>query len=201
VMDAKAKKDFYILFITRSLRLFSYGSLAVVLFLYLHEVGFSESQIGYLMSFILLGDLVITMYLTTHADRFGRRKTLSIGALLKFFTGVAFAVTTNYQALLVSGIIGVISTSGGEIGPFIAIEQAALTDLKENITHGEIASLFGWYNLFGYVSQALGALFAGLMTNYLQTGMGYSKEEAYRVILYTYAFWGFAKWLLYNELS
>ena len=94
-MDPKAKKDFYILFITRSLRLFSYGSLAVVLFLYLNEIGFSESQIGLLMSLILLGDLVITMYLTTHADRFGRKKTLAIGALLKLFTGVSFALTTN----------------------------------------------------------------------------------------------------------
>jgi MFS family permease len=135
-MDPKAKKDFYILFITRSLRLFSYGSLAVVLFLYLNEIGFSESQIGLLMSLILLGDLVITMYLTTHADRFGRKKTLAIGALLKLFTGVSFALTTNYTMLVFSGIIGVISTSGGEIGPFLAIEQAALTDLKENISHG-----------------------------------------------------------------
>lgn len=175
-MDAKAKKDFYILFITRSLRLFSYGSLSVVLFLYLHEVGFGEHQIGFLMSLILLGDLIITMYLTTHADRFGRRKTLSIGAFLKLFTGISFALTTNYTALVLSGIIGVISTTGGEIGPFLAIEQAALTDLKENISHGEIASLFGWYNLFGYISQALGALFAGLMTTYLQNSMGYSKQ-------------------------
>lgn len=112
-MDPKAKKDFYILFITRSLRLFSYGSLAVVLFLYLNETGFSESQIGVLMSFILLGDLIITMYLTTHADRFGRKKTLAIGALLKLFTGVSFALTTNYTMLVVSGIVGVISTTGG----------------------------------------------------------------------------------------
>ncbi len=65
------------------------------------------------MSLILLGDLVITMYLTTSADRFGRRRTLAIGALLKMLTGATFAVTTNYTALLISGIIGVISTTGG----------------------------------------------------------------------------------------
>lgn len=112
-MDPKAKKDFYILFITRSLRLFSYGSLAVVLFLYLNEIQFSESQIGVLMSLILLGDLIITMYLTTHADRFGRRRTLAIGALLKLFTGITFALSNNFYLLAISGIIGVISTTGG----------------------------------------------------------------------------------------
>lgn len=120
-MDPKAKKDFYILFITRSLRLFSYGSLAVVLFLYLNEIQFTESQIGVLMSLILLGDLIITMYLTTHADRFGRRRTLAIGALLKLFTGITFALSNNFYMLAISGIIGVISTTGGEIGPFLAI--------------------------------------------------------------------------------
>jgi MFS family permease len=65
------------------------------------------------MSLILLGDLVITMYLTTHADRFGRKRTLAIGALLKLFTGISFALTTNYTMMLMSGIVGVISTTGG----------------------------------------------------------------------------------------
>lgn len=166
-MDGKT--DFYILFITRSLRLFSYGSLAVVLFLYLAELGFTEFQIGQLLTYILLGDLVITMWLTTSADRIGRKKTLAIGALLKTFTGIVFALSENYYMLIFSGIIGVISTSGGEIGPFISVEQAALTELKENMTSGEIASLFGWYNLFGYMSQALGALFTGVLTSVLMS--------------------------------
>lgn len=107
------KKDFYILFITRSLRLFSYGSLSVVLFLYLAELKFSEFQIGQLLTYILLGDLAITMWLTTSADRIGRKKTLAIGALLKLFTGCMFATSESYIILILSGIVGVISTSGG----------------------------------------------------------------------------------------
>lgn len=73
--------------------MFSYGSLSVVLFLYLAEMGFKEFEIGKLLTYILLGDLAITMWLTTSADRFGRKKTLVIGALLKLFTGVVFAVS------------------------------------------------------------------------------------------------------------
>lgn len=141
------------------------------------------------------------MWLTTSADRIGRKKTLAIGALLKLFTGYMFAVSENYYILILSGIVGVISTSGGEIGPFIAIEQAALTELKENISDGEIASLFGWYNLFGYMSQALGAMFTGLLTHYLMTYLGWNKLETYRITMFTYAFWGLAKFILYTFLS
>jgi MFS family permease len=112
-MDYTSKKDFYILFITRSLRLFSYGSLSVVLFLYLELIGLTKPQIGLLLTSILVGDLIITMYLTTHADRFGRKRTLSIGALLKLLTGISFAISNNYYVLVLSGIVGVISTSGG----------------------------------------------------------------------------------------
>lgn len=55
---------------------------------------------------------------------------------MKLFTGCMFAISENYIILILSGIVGVISTSGGEIGPFIAVEQAALTELKQDISEG-----------------------------------------------------------------
>lgn len=66
---------------------------------------------------------------------------------------------------------------------------------------GEIATLFGWYNLFGYMSQALGALFTGVLTSVLINKYEWSKLETYRVTMFTYAFWGLAKFVLYNCLS
>jgi predicted MFS family arabinose efflux permease len=84
-----------------------------------------------MLSLIMLGDLLITMLLTVFADRLGRKNTLSFGALLKLFTGIVFSVSENYALLCLSGIIGVISMSGTEIGPFLSIEQSALTDLCE----------------------------------------------------------------------
>jgi MFS family permease len=104
---------------------------------------------------ILIGDLVITLVLTTHADSFGRKKTLLIGALLMLGAGIAFGVSGNLWVLLIAGIIGVISPSGGEIGPFLACEQAGLTQLlKENATSAEVTSILSWYNLIGYVGIA-----------------------------------------------
>lgn len=69
----------------------------------------------------MIGDLFITMYLTTNADRLGRKKVLAIGSLLEVFTGVMFSLSNNFYLLMISGIFGVISLSGGDVGPFLSI--------------------------------------------------------------------------------
>jgi hypothetical protein len=41
-------------------------------------------------------------------------------------SGAVFASTGNYVALLIAAIVGVISPSGNEIGPFRAVEESTL---------------------------------------------------------------------------
>ena len=77
----------------------------------------------------LLGDAVVSLWLTTHADRIGRRRVLAIGALLVLAAGLAFAATPVFALLLVAATIGVISPSGNEVGPFLSVEQAALSQI------------------------------------------------------------------------
>ena len=67
---------------TRSLRLFAYGALSVVLVFYLTRLGFSTSQVGVLLTLTLVGDTVVSLVLTTRADRLGRRRVLIAGAVL-----------------------------------------------------------------------------------------------------------------------
>ena len=188
-----------ILFATRFIRLFSYGFLSVGLLLYLSALGFSQMQIGGLFTATLIGDLLITFYLTTTADSYGRKQVLIIGAILKVFAGVVFAVTDNFWLLLLAGVIGVISPTGGEIGPFLAVEQAAIT---ESITQPEkITLVFGYYNVAGYVAQAAGALSSGYLIYSLQHYFGYSDLDAYRSTLLAYSVFGFVKLVLYIGLS
>ena len=68
--------DGYILFGTRLIRMFAYGFLSVVLVLYLAQLGLSEALIGLLLSLTLVGDAAISLWMTTSADRFGRRRIL-----------------------------------------------------------------------------------------------------------------------------
>ena len=122
-------RDGVVLFLTRFLRLFAYGALSVVLVFYLVSLGLTEADVGLLLTLTLAGDIGISLILTTRADRMGRRRTLIVGAILMTGAGVAFASTHNLLFLIIVGTIGVISPSGHEVGPFLSIEQAALSHL------------------------------------------------------------------------
>src|SRR5215475_2691921 len=115
-------RDGWLLFVTRLARLFAYGSLSVILVFYLISLGLTESQTGLLLSLTLAGDVAISLFLTTQADRLGRRRMLIVGAILMAGAGLAFAFTHHVLFLVLAGTIGVISPSGNEVGPFLSIE-------------------------------------------------------------------------------
>lgn len=198
--------DGIITFLTRSLRMFNYGAITPVLFLYCKEIGLSELQTGVLISLILAGDLVITLFLSTRADKvIGRRRTLIIGAALKILSGLTFAFTTKYWILVIAGIIGVISSSGGESGPFQAIEQSCLTDsiLKGGKGDaGGVAVIFGYYAFVGYAAAALGALISGFTCVTLQgSPYNWSPLQTYNLVFISYAIIGLIMAILYSFLS
>ncbi|MCB0834796.1 MAG: MFS transporter [Bacteroidetes bacterium] len=190
-------RDILLLFAARMVRMFAYGFLSVILALYLVEIGLSEAELGLLLTLTLAGDAVITFWLTTRADRVGRRRMLIVGAALMVFAGSAFLLTQNYVLLIFSAIIGVISPSGNEIGPFLSIEQAALSQL---IRGSERTSLFGRYHMSGSVATAGGSLVAGFSSQYLQN-VGWSALESYRVVLIGYVACGLVLWILFIVLS
>src|SRR5262249_49457949 len=108
--------------------MFAYGFLSVVLMLYLVQLGLSQGLVGLLLSLTLIGDAAISLLMTTAADRVGRRRILIVGAGLILFAGIIFAQTDRVVPLLIAAIIGVISPSGYEVGPFLPadLEEAAL---------------------------------------------------------------------------
>jgi MFS family permease len=176
-------RDGRLLFLTRILRMFGYGSLAVVLVLYLAELGLDAVTIGLILTLTLVGDTVISLFLTTSADRIGRRRVLIAGSLLMVAAGVVFAVTSSVPLLILAATIGVISPTGNEVGPFLAVEQAALS---EAIPDARRTPTFAWYNLVGYLATATGALAAGFAIQTL-LGLGLGAVDSYRVVVGTYA--------------
>ena len=191
------RKDITLLFATRIIRLLCYGFLSVVLVLYLAETGLTEKQIGLLFTLTLAGDAGISLWLTTHADGFGRKRTLLVGAFLMLGAGIVFILTNNIVILMAAAIIGVISPSGNEIGPFLSVEQAGLSQLVLNEAR---TKTFAWYNLVGSFSTASGALAGGWLAQILQSN-GWSALEAYRVILMGYAGGGLLLTILFLSVS
>jgi MFS family permease len=191
------RPDGYVLFTTRLVRMFAYGFLSVVLVLYLAEIGLSETVIGVLLSLILLGDTAISLWITTIADRIGRRRMLIVGAFLMPFAGAIFAFTNNIILLIIAAIIGVISPSGYEVGPFLAIEQAALT---QTLPDERRTGIFAWYNLMGSFATALGALAGGALPQFLERA-GISALNSYRTVVLAYAAMGVVLALMFARLS
>jgi MFS family permease len=180
--------DGWLLFATRCSRMFAYGLLSVVLVLYLVEVGLTEWEVGLLLTLTLFGDTAICLWLTTTADRFGRRRTLLVGALLMLLSGLVFLATGNFWLLVVAATIGVISPSGNEIGPFLSVEQAALSHI---VASDRRTDVFAWYNLAGSFATALGALAGGLLAAAAMR-RGLAGAAAYRPVLLAYAGIGLA---------
>ena len=194
---ASLGRDVWLLYLTRFLRLFAYGLLSVVLVFYLVGLGLSEVQTGMVLTLTLAGDTVVSLYLTTQADRIGRRRTLVAGALLMTAAGIVFAATNNLALLVAAGIIGVISPSGGEVGPFLPIEQAALTHVVPAAARTEV---FAWYTLAGSVGTATGALAGGVVTQALQQ-RDVTPIASYRTMVVVYAALGTVLAYLFTRLS
>src|SRR5512147_646114 len=192
-----ARHDATLLFVTRSTRLFAYGFLSIVFVLYLAQIGLDGRAIGLLLALTLLGDAGISLWITTRADRLGRRRMLLVGAALMAAGGVAFLLTRRPELLMLAAIVGVISPSGNEIGPFLSIEQAALSQLVSDQRRTQV---FAWYNLVGSFATALGALAGGGLSQLLQK-VGYTPLLSYRVVVLGYGMFGLLLICLFARLS
>lgn len=190
-------RDLRLLFASRLIRMFAYGILSVVLVLFLARLGLDEARIGLLLTLTLLGDVALSLWLTTHADRWGRRRMLVVGAILMVIGGGGMALTENFLLLLLAATVGVISPSGGEVGPFLAIEQAGLA---QKVPARDRTRMFAWYNLAGYVATAIGAVVGGVLASQLQQ-QGWTAESTYRLLLWSYAAFGILLAILAWQLS
>ena len=189
--------DGRLLFLSRFTRLFAYGALSVVLVFYLTGIGLSESRIGTLLTLTLLGDTVVSLFLTTRADRIGRRRMLIAGSFLMAAAGLAFAFTSNFLFLVVAGTIGVVSPSGNEVGPFLSIEQAALSHV---VPAPSRTTAFAWYTLTGSFATAIGSLCGGMLPGLVDSS-GVAPVKGYRAVVMAYAVLAMVLTLVFARLS
>jgi MFS family permease len=193
----RSRLDVALLFTTRMIRMFAYGALALMLVLYLKQIGLSGGAIGLLLSMTLFGDTLLSLWLTTSADRIGRKRMLVAGAGLMALGGLGFALTESFIPLLLAATVGVISPRATEVGPFLAIEQAALaqTVAPERRTH-----VFAWYHLAGSVAAAAGAFMCGRFLQALEQ-RGVEPLASYHAVFYAYAAVGLLLGVLFLFVS
>lgn len=189
--------DGRLLFAGRALRTFSFGYLSLALALYLSARGFSAAAIGGVLTATLVEDAVFTALAAGLANRLGRRRLLMACSLLISFAGVMLAVGERAWVLVVGAVLGTLSPSGQEAGPFSPVEQALL---PATVSREERTRAFAWYNVAGYVPAALGSLAA---SGWLKAAaaLGMPEPTAFRALLWFYALCGIALALVYQRLS
>lgn len=182
-------RDVYILLLTRFMRMMAYGSSTLILALFFETLGYSDLQIGAFMTVTLVGDVFISLLLSFVADAIGKKWILVLGSLLMTLAGGCFATFSQYWILILAAIIGIISPSGNEIGPFRAVEESALAQLADA---SERSDIFAWYVVIGTLGAATGSIACGLITQALQEH-GWSPDGSYRLIFFIYAVIGLFK--------
>jgi MFS family permease len=111
--------------------------------------------------------------------------------------GVVFALTTNFLWLVVAATIGVLSPSDKEVGPFLSIEQAALS---QTVADDQRTAVFAWYNLVGSVTAAFGALVGGLACQHFLR-VGATGADVYRPLVVAYGIVGACLAVGFTRLS
>lgn len=191
-------RDVKILLASVFLRRASFGITSQVLTLFLISVGISKTSVGIFMTLTLVGDTLISLVLTWYSDLFGRRLVMIMGCVLMVAAGLIFAKALNYWVLLGAAVVGVISTSGDETGPFKSVEEACLSHA---VVHELRAYIFATYGLLGTLGLAVGSSVCGVLVSYWSESLLWPLIKCYRTIFVIYAAIGLLKFTLTSLLS
>jgi MFS family permease len=181
------------LYAARALRDFGDGFIAVLLAVYLTELGFSAFVVGIVATAALLGSSLTTLSIGLFAPAGAQRGLLLAASALMVATGLAFAVSSSLPWLLVVAFVGTINPSAGNVSIFVPMEHALLAG---SAAASRRTRLFAIYGLTGSIAASLGSLAAG--TPEILAGSGWTKLEALRAMFFVYAALGIAGGLCYR---
>lgn len=179
-------RDAWLIILSRTCRMLAYGAASTFIALFFSALEFSETRIGLFFTFTMLGDVLLTIGLTLVADRLGRRKTLLLGSGMMMVSGLAFVYAENYWLLLGAAVVGVISVSGGDFGPFRAIEESMLSELTTPETRSDVMS---WYVTTASFGSAIGTESGGRAIEMLKSKSS-SELNAYHSVFALYVVMG-----------
>lgn len=171
-------KDVYVIILLRMLRLVGFGATSLIIALYLRELSFDDEYIGLFMTLTFIGDLISSFLLALVADQIGRRNVLVISSVAMVLTGVVFSTIENRIALTVAAVIGILTPSGGEVGPFRSIEQSSIASL---VLAEHRSDIYAWYTFLGAFCAALGSVLCGKLVDWAQLSLKYTLLDSYKL--------------------
>ncbi|TVY27489.1 putative membrane protein [Lachnellula hyalina] len=191
-------KDSWIIIFSRCTRMLAYGTNSLIMALFFSALEFSDEYIGLFMTLTLIGDVLLSLLLTLIADRVGRRRVLTAGSVLMVLSGATFALSDNFWLLLFAAVVGVISATGSDFGPFRAIEESTLSHLTTPTTRSDVLS---WYVTIASVGSAIGTEVSGRIVESLRARDGWELLDAYHAVFWLYSAMGTVNVILTLFLS
>ncbi|KAI0200798.1 major facilitator superfamily domain-containing protein [Astrocystis sublimbata] len=179
--------DAYLIILARTCRMFAYGTNSLILAIFFSALGVTDKHIGLFMSLTLVGDVFLGTLLSLVADRIGRRRVLLGGSILMITSGVVFAVFENFWILLFGAIVGVISITGGDFGPFRSIEESILSQLTSPSTRSDVLA---WHVSTPLIGSSIGSEVSGRILHRLQGKDGWTEVDSYHALFWVYAAMG-----------
>jgi MFS family permease len=115
-------------------------------------------QIGAAVTLTLLASAAMTFAIRRPAERYGARAVLLAQAGLIVVSALVFLATEQPWLIVAAAMAGNLAVGTGETGPFLTLEQVAVTRAtpRERLT-----TALSFYNLAGYAASALGAAAVG----------------------------------------
>ncbi len=184
------------LLLTRVLRTFAYGYLAVVLGVFLDRLGLGPTKVGLVFTAAIGGSALMTIVWSLAADRYGRRRTLATMAALMAVGGGVFAISDGFWPLLLGAFTGTISATSSEVGVFQTVEQAIL---PQTAPDDRRTWLFSVYNTVANLAGAIGSLAAATVGVF--AALGLQGADTYRPLFWLYALIGLVNLLVFLTLS
>jgi MFS family permease len=192
-----ASPDTRRILVARGLRAFGDGYVALLVPIYLLELGFSALAIGAIVTSTLIGTALLTLWAGMVANRYSVRRLLLAAALLMAATGAAFAVTTAFWPLLLIAFVGTMNPTSGDASIFLPLEQAALAQTAEPRRR---TAIFARYSVIGSLAGALGTL-AAAAPDWAMDWIGATRLGAMQAMFAAYAGLGLVTLILYRPLT
>jgi len=189
--------DAMIVYAGRGLRDMGRGLIAVILAIYLAEIGLSLVHIGLVLGASLVGGFLFSIVVMFTANTISRRVWFVIISVVTALAILMLFFTENVWLIALASFFGSYAGSGMHWGPSLQLEQSSLTEVTNSQTR---TRAFSNLSVSSAAGRALGAALVGIAT-YLIAGRDWELVDAYKVLLAIYLGINLLNAVIYLALS
>ncbi len=174
--------DPYLFLVGRFIRDGARSLMAILVVIYLAEIGFSNSQVGIIFGFSLAGGFVISVVVMLTSRGISTRTWAVMNMLITAIAGVLLIVSNDFWLLIIGGFFGSYAASGAHWGAMTQLEQ---TGIAAVVPQERRTRAYSNLTIASSAGRAIGALLAGLSTLLIST-FNWEPISAYHAILWLY---------------